>query len=254
MDSHRRLLGFILTLVLFLERPLTHWAQDTPPPAAEPQRGIVLVLGGIGGMDFLGPAASSALPRAGVKHEIREFIWTHGWGQLLKDLQDNEHLHKKAEELADSIRRLKADNPSRPIYVVAKSGGTGLALACAEMLPANTLERIILLSAAVSPTYDLRRALKATRTEIVSFHSPYDQFILNLGTRQFGTIDRVYGPSAGLNGFVPPTSLDEADQALYRRLVQVPWNPRMLWQMHNGLHVGTSLPTFLGAEVAPYLR
>lgn len=205
-------------------------------------------------MDFLGSAAASALPKAGVKHEVREFVWTHGRGLFFKDLQDHQHLVKKAEELADFIRRLRAENPKRPIYIVAKSGGTGLALACAELLPANTFERIILLSAAVSPSYDLRRALQATRCEIVSFHSPYDQVILNFGTRQFGTIDRVYGPSAGLKGFVAPTVLDQTDQALYQRLVQVAWNSRMLMHMHNGMHVGTSLPTFLAAEVAPWLR
>ena len=54
----------------------------------------------------------------------------------------------KAEELADYIRRLRAEDPNRPIYIVAKSGGTGLALLAAELLPANALERIVLLSAA----------------------------------------------------------------------------------------------------------
>jgi hypothetical protein len=166
----QRLLALVLVLSVFLEnRPLLG-GQVAPPPVQEVERGIVLVVGGIGGMDFLGVSALSALPRVGVKHEIREFVWTHGWGQLLKDLQDNQHLRQKAEELADIVRRYKAENPQRPIYLVAKSGGTGLVLASAELLPANTLERIILLSAAVSPTYDLRRALKATRGEIVWHH------------------------------------------------------------------------------------
>jgi hypothetical protein len=208
------------------------------------QPGIVLVIGGVGGLDILGASACAALPRAGVRHDVREFVWTHGWGHFLRDLQDSQHLQRKAEELANRLRRLKADNPDRPLFLLAKSGGTGLALRAAEMLPANTLERMILLSAAVSPGYDLRRALMATRQEIVSFHSPYDQLMLNFGTRGFGTVDRVYGPSAGLRGFVAPTELDAADWALYQRLVQVPWNSRMLLQGHNGMHSGTSLPTF----------
>lgn len=222
--------------------------------AVDQPAGIVLVIGGIGGMDPLGYSAGVAFPKAGVRHQVREFVWTHGWGQLLRDLQDNQHVRKKAEELADHIRRLKAENPEKPLFIVAKSGGTGLALTAAEMLPANTLERIILLSSAVSPGYDLRRALQATRGEIVSFHSPYDQLILNFGTRQFGTIDRVYGPSAGLHGFVEPTDLEPEDRMLYRRLVQVPWNSRMLRQWHNGMHAGTSFPSFLAAEVAPWLK
>ena len=86
-----------------------------------------------------------------------------GWGQMFRDLQDTRHVLNKAEELAGEIRRIKAIDPDRPVYLVGKSGGTGLALATAELLPPQTLERVILLSAAVSPTYDLRRALEAKR-------------------------------------------------------------------------------------------
>ena len=123
------------------------------------------------------------------------------------------------------------------------------------MLPANTLERIVLLAAAVSPTYDLRRALQATRGEIVCFYSSHDQIVLNFGTRHFGTIDRVYGPAAGLHGFrVPSMDFSEADLELYRRVVQIPWTSRNLLELNNGSHMGSALPAFLSAEVAPWLR
>ena len=49
--------------------------------------------------------------------------------------------------------------------------------------------------------YDLAGALRATRREVVCFCSANDQVILNWGTWLFGTVDRVYGPSAGLRGF-----------------------------------------------------
>lgn len=253
-----KIVRILLVTALLAEQPLFVWSQPgrLNGEGQERSRGIVIVLGGVGGLDLLSNTAHVALPKAGVKHEIREFVWTHGRGKPFKDLQDSAHVRAKAEELADLIRRLKAEDPDRVIILLAKSGGTGVALATAELLPANMLERIVLLSAAVSPSYDLRRALQATRAEIVSFHSPYDQFILNLGTRQFGTIDRVYGPSAGLYGFrLPdPAELSEADRALLRRVVQIPWSARMLLEMHNGLHTGTSLPGFLSAEVAPWLR
>ena len=90
-----------------------------------------------------------------------------GWSRAL---QDQRHLQTKAAELARLIRRLQTDYPGRPIYILAKSGGTGLALRAAELLPERTLERIILLSAAVSPDYDLRPALRSTRREIVYRH------------------------------------------------------------------------------------
>src|SRR5262249_52744756 len=59
-------------------------------------RGVVFVVGGVGGFDVLANAAQWALPRAGVPHEVREFVWTHGWGQLFKDLQDFRHMMAKA--------------------------------------------------------------------------------------------------------------------------------------------------------------
>src|SRR5262245_27402106 len=98
-------------------------------PAAEARPGIVFVMGGVGGIDPLGWSARWALPRAGVPHEVREFIWTHGRGRILKDLQDHEHLLQMAAELAGEVQQIKAASPQRRIWFLAKSGGTGLALA-----------------------------------------------------------------------------------------------------------------------------
>ncbi len=216
--------------------------------------GVIFVVGGVGGIDFVGFASQWALPRAGVRHEIRDFVWTHGKGHLFRDLQDTQHCLQKAEELAQKVRQVKAADPDRPVFLMGKSGGAGIVLAAAGQLPPATLERIILLSAAVSPTHDLRQALRATRYEIVSFYSPFDQVVLGWGTSQFGTIDRYYGPSAGLRGFVIPSKLNTYDKALYGRLIQIPWHRSMILEGHPGSHIGTSMPSFVAKEVAPWLR
>jgi hypothetical protein len=218
------------------------------------KRGLVIIVGGIGGTDIAGFAAQWSLPRVGIQAEIREFRWQHGRGHYLRDLQDMRNALQKAADLAREIYRIKAGDPERPIYLVGKSGGSGLVLAAAEQLPPGTLERIILLSAAVAPSYDLRPALRATKHELVSFYSPFDLFILGWGTNHFGTIDRVYGPSAGLRGFVVPKSLSAEDRQLYDRLVQLPWNPSMILEGHAGGHLGTSMPAFIAKEVAPWLK
>jgi hypothetical protein len=194
------------------------------------------------------------LPQVGVQHEVRDFIWTHGWGHMFKDLQDTTHLLRKADELAAEVRQVKADDPDRPVYLVGKSGGTGLVLAAAEQLPPATLERVILLSPAVSPSYDLRPALRACKHEIVAFTCVYDKFILGWGTTEFGTADRVYGPSAGMCGFIVPNDLTDEDHALYDRLVQITWSPRMILEGNPGMHFGTSMPGFVAKEVAPWLK
>ena len=245
-----------LTLIALGPGPTGRAKPIRPGPQTDPQSrpGVVIVVCGIGGIDFVALSSQWALPRAGVRHEIREFSWTHGKGRLLRDLQDTQHCLRKGDELAEEVRKIKAQDPDRPVYLVGKSGGTGIILAAAEQLPPQTLERIILLSPAVAPSYDLRRALWATKQQIVSFYSPYDQLVLNWGTSQFGTIDRYYGASAGLRGFVIPTGQSALDRALYDRLVQVKWNPGMILEGHLGIHIGTSMPAFVAKEVAPWLK
>jgi pimeloyl-ACP methyl ester carboxylesterase len=229
-------------------------AQEPVARRAQGRGGVVYLVGGIGGFDSMGCCARVMFPAAGIHHELRDFIWTHGKGSFLKDLQDTRHLVHKADELAAQIREQHTREPQRPIFLVAKSGGTGLALLAAEQLPPSTLERMVLISAAVTPEYDLRPALRATRREVVAFSSKNDQVILNWGTRQFGTVDRFYGPGAGYRGFVMPKTLDAEDLELYKRLVQVHWKPTMLIYGYAGTHTGTSSPGFLLGEVAPWLK
>ncbi|MBL8795696.1 MAG: hypothetical protein JNM56_17455 [Planctomycetia bacterium] len=226
-----------------------------PLRAAPPDTcGVAYVVGGVGGLENLKLAVQVALRMEGLKHEVVLFEWTHGKGKILKDLQDSRHYAGKIEELADELKRAHWADPDRPIYVIARSGGAGLALAAAERLPEGTLERIILLSPAVSPQYNLRPALRACRHEIVSFHSDLDVVVLGWGTSQFGTSDRHYCNSAGRVGFRKPDASDPEGEQLYRRLVQVRWTPAMLLTGHTGGHVGSALPTFLAREVTPWLK
>jgi pimeloyl-ACP methyl ester carboxylesterase len=244
-----------LVLLLMLLAPVAPcFAQVRTVKATLPgPTGIVVIVEGIGGIDMLGSSITAACRKAGLQHDVRRFSWTHGKGKFFKDLQDTQHLIQKAQELAATLRELRAAEPDKPIYIVAKSGGTALSLFALESMPPNSIDRTILLSAAVSPSYDLRPALRANRLGIVSYHSTHDQLILNWGTRHFGTADRFYGPSAGLNGFIIPTDLDEESRRLYAKLAQIPWHTRMMWQGNTGGHLGTNAISFLAQEVVPWL-
>jgi hypothetical protein len=222
--------------------------------APAPRAGVVVVIGGVGGWDPLPRSAEMVFPWAGVPHKVYDFVWTHGWGQMFRDLQDMPHVVRKSAELASLILQFKECEPDRPVYVLAKSGGTGLALLAAEQLPPNTIERMVLLSAAVSPDYDLRGALRATRCEIVSYYSCFDRVILHWGTTRYGTIDGVHCPGAGMSGFRLPPDLDEAERAMYARLVQIHWKPAMLLLGYAGMHSCNSLPLFLAGEIVPWVR
>jgi hypothetical protein len=246
MSLNRLLLALLTAGALAAPVP----AQD-PPPA---RSGVIVVIGGVGGWDPLPRSAELVFPWAGVPHRVYDFVWTHGWGQLFRDLQDTPHVIQKSAKLASQILQFKECEPDRPIYVVAKSGGAGLALLAAEQLPPNTLERIVLISPAVSPCYDLRGALRATRCEIVSYYSCLDRVILHWGTTRFGTIDGVHCPGAGMRGFQPPSDLDDEERAMYGRLVQIHWKPAMLLLGYFGMHSCNSLPLFLYGEIVQWVR
>lgn len=242
----------ILVASMLLGSPLGK-AVSSPSTKSTRERGFVIIVGGIGGVDPLPLSAKLAFPCADVEHCIYDFRWTHGVGRFLRDLQDIRHLRKRADELAKIILRLKARNPCCPIYLVGHSAGTGIVLFATEHLPPKCLERIVLLASAVSPTYDLRPALRATKREIVSFYSPLDFLVLGWGTSHFGTVDRIYGRAAGFEGFCLPERLPKWDRELYRRLIQVCWKPGML-PFFGGLHNSSSMPLFLAHYVAPWLR
>jgi hypothetical protein len=243
----------LLVLAVAVGRCAPAGAQ-TPDASPPPEPGTVFVVGGIGGWDPLGKSAMLVCPVAGVPHRVVDFFWSHGVGRSFSDLMDTPHLARKAEELAALILETKQAAPDRPIYLLAKSGGTGLALLATERLPPDTLERVILVSAAIRPDYDLRPALRATRREVVSFYSWHDRLILLWGTRTFGTVDRIHCASAGKVGFRFPEDFDPEDRTLYQRVVQVPWRPSMLLLGYAGGHHCNSWPLFTLVELAPWLR
>jgi pimeloyl-ACP methyl ester carboxylesterase len=223
-------------------------------PCLGEQSPVVIVCGGVGGLENLEIYLKWAVQHTGVPCDVRGFDWTHGKGHIFKDLQDTQNHAQKTAELAEEVRRVCLTEPGRPIILIGRSGGSVLALGVAEMLPPQTLERIILLSAAVSPGYDLKPALRATRKEIVSFRSELDWFVLGWGTWQFGTADRLYCSSAGKCGFNHPPESDAEGKELYRRLVEICWTPSMLLHGNNGGHIGTVMPSFLASDVVPWLK
>src|SRR5438046_1437750 len=91
---------------------------EASPGEEQAGRGIVFIVEGVGGWDLLKFTAPVTLPHAGVPHEVMLFVWTHGWGQMFKDLQDRPHLLVQADRLAGTVRRYRAENPGRPIYLV----------------------------------------------------------------------------------------------------------------------------------------
>jgi pimeloyl-ACP methyl ester carboxylesterase len=245
---------FVLTFLVFVSCGCLERENLVTGAAPREKPGVVFLVSGIGGLSPLAPAAKVALPLAGVEHELREFQWQHGKGRYLRDLQDSEYIMEKATELASEARRVHESEPNRRVYLVGHSAGTAVVIHAVEMLPPGSVERVILLSSALSPNYDLTSALRATHGEIVSFYSQLDRMVLDWGTRQFGTADRFYVPAAGLSGFAIPANLDADGKIAYERLVQVPWTVDKALDFQGGWHHSTTMPWFLARQVAVWLK
>jgi hypothetical protein len=158
------------------------------------------------------------------------------------------------------VRRFRARQPGDPVFLVAKSGGSGVIIKALEQLEEGAVRRVILLSPALSPGYDLTAGLRAVGREMVVFWSPLDVIVLGAGTRVFGTADRVRSASAGMTGFrlpltASPAPVANGEQARqYAKLRQVRWSLRMAATGYLGGHVGPDSPIFLRSYVVPLLR
>lgn len=217
-------------------------------------RGLVLVADGVGGLDLCGTGLRYVMGALKVPYAVQVVSWGHGLGHWHADLTNTENRDLRARQIAEAAAAFREAHPGNPVFLVGKSGGTGVVVKALELLPDDAVEAVVLLSPALSPGYDLSRALGAVRREMVVFWSPLDLIVLGLGTKVFGTIDRIKSVSAGLVGFRPPDGLDDVGRARYAKLRQVRWRTEMATTGYLGGHVGPDIPAFLRKYVVPVLR
>jgi pimeloyl-ACP methyl ester carboxylesterase len=222
--------------------------------AARDGRALVLVADGVGGLDLCGTGLRYVIGALKIPYIVSVVPWGHGFGHWHADLTNAANRDLRAREIADRVLAFREGRPDAAVFLVGKSGGTGLIVKALEHLPDDAVEAVVLLSPALSPNYDLERALRAVRREMVVFWSPLDVFVLGVGTRIFGTIDRIKTVSAGMVGFRPGASIDAEHQVQYRKLRQVCWRPEMATTGYLGGHVGPDNPAFLRKYVVPLLR
>ena len=216
-------------------------------------RGVVFVVDGAGGFGATFDALARAVDEAALPLQVEEFEWTHGRGRVLADQTDAEHSHREGCRLASRIATRRQSCPNGKIYVVAHSAGSAVALTAAESLPANTLDRIVLLSPAVCAYHDLRPSLRSSREGIDVFYSERDRSFLGFWTALLGTADGECDcPAAGRVGFSAAATPE--DSALYAKLRQHAWTPQVAWTGNRGGHYGGHQPGHLRAYVLPLLN
>jgi hypothetical protein len=227
-----------------------------PPEISEGREGygLVLVADGVGGLDLCGMALRHVMGAQKLPYIVKVVPWGHGFGRWHADLTNAANRDIHAKRVADEVEAFHAKSPALPVFLIGKSGGTGVVVKALEHLPAGAVDGAVLIAPAISPRYDLTRALRAVRGEMVVFWSPLDVFVLGAGTRIFGTIDRLKVVSAGLVGFRAPEAMPDQQRAQYAKLRQVRWRPTMASTGYLGGHVGPDSPAFLRKYVVPLLR
>lgn len=223
-----------------------------PKPIESTRQRHVVILPGILGSP-VGIDATQAL-RSQIERELPDVsaqVWD--WTALeptisiagIDNLTDYARNRRRASLLARDIEAWTRQHPGSPLYLLALSGGAGIALfACEELPPDVTLEGIILVSGGVSITYDLTNALAHTKLGIFNYYSHKDVYVLRDGTTRHGTMDRVKGPAIGYAGF----------DSEHARLFQLAWDPSMRRLGNWGGHATGLRPAFVRRYFFPVLK
>lgn len=203
-------------------------------------KGLIIILPGIEGAASPFPGSICAgLRDADIDCAIEIFSWDIiPWLGAPINLMDLQRNKRQARKLARRIVIYQNTFPQRPVHLIGHSGGAGIGLlALKAMPPARKVDSLTLLAPAVAPDYDLAPALKRIRYSVYNYYSTRDVGFLRLGTTIFGTADRKHTVAAGAVGFNMPPLDRQADKALYEKLIQVKWTPRLAKLGAYGGHV-----------------
>lgn len=214
----------------------------------DPSKGYILYLNGAAGFTLSDQSFTEALAEQCPQAQLMGYDWT-GWYRGLPAMTEIDRNRKKARDIAQLIQSRKAAAPDQPIDLVAHSAGTGMVVFALELLPPQIKVRhVVLLASALSPTYDLSKALTHVEGKVYAMNSPRDDVLPFTDT--FGTIDRVYAPAAGIGGFIKP---ELGDPSQYAKLTQLMYDPA--WKVHgyNGNHFSVLSDDIARKIIAPLL-
>jgi hypothetical protein len=239
----------------FLMSALLVWLVPMPGRAAtntrETPRPWFLHLNGIGGERVCDHTLVSGLTAGGFDADFHIYDWTEGDIGIVA-LQRHDIHPIEARKVADMIIQQFNANPTQPIYMTGHSGGAAILTWALELLPDEIkVESACMFAPALSPDYDLTKALKHVKGKLYVFSSPHDFVVLGTGTKMFGTMDGVRTEAAGLKGFIQPKAGD-AEQ--YKKIVPQPY--QRVWALRYGnvgSHICALRPKFARDYVARLL-
>ena len=102
---------------------------------ASPPQAVVFVIDGVGNFGATSVSLGRAIDEASLPLHVQTVEWSHGYGRIFADHMDHCHARNEGRKLAEQIvcyQRPRADGPPLPVYLVAHSGGSAVALAATE--------------------------------------------------------------------------------------------------------------------------
>lgn len=239
----------LFIVILVLAARAFAGAPTTQPISHDDPRPLIFHLPGIGGHRMPDVWLTQGLLAGGIDAEIYIYDWT-GEDEGLNALTNVTRHEEQSSIIAEQIAAVVKRQPERKIILSCHSGGAGVAAWALEKLPADVqVDTWLIIAAAVSPEFDLSKALSHVRDRAYAFNSSTDT-VLGFGTRNFGTIDRQKVDSAGKDGFIIPAG---ADKTQYAKLQQFQYDRAWLRLGHSGDHVGATMRPFARKVIAPLL-
>jgi pimeloyl-ACP methyl ester carboxylesterase len=240
----------LIWVLIVLTGPVV--ASNLPSGTLSPPPHVVLLhLPGVAGELPIDHNLIRGLKAGGYDGQTEIYDWTES-DPGLSALWSRRRNDREAQRIADKIVQIVKNDPEVQITITAHSGGTGLAVWALERLPADVyVQTLFLLSSALSPGYDLTKALRHVRGHVYAFNSEYDSIVLGAGTRAFGTIDGVRTEAAGKVGFVMPTG---GDAHQYAKLLQPPFDRAWMKYGNLGDHIGMLNGEFARRVLAPLVQ
>lgn len=236
----------LLVLAGGLLAPAVAFGQEVGCSVSAAGSGVVFVAdGAAGGLHRPSGSLAAAVREAGVPMGVERVAWQRGLFRPARNLMNHPRHLEQGAALAARVLAYRQDHPADRIVLVGHSTGVAVVLAAADCLPPGSVDRIVLLSGAVSAGYDLRAALASSREGVDAFYSRRDG-ILSTFVRVLGTADRKWEPAAGWVGFRSPL-----DDTLTGMLRQFAWRPADVTLGNFGGHMGPTGKRFVRAAVLP---
>ncbi len=227
----------------------------TPKPTQqELQTGLIVSFPGVFGGDWAMAESRRAYRDAGVKSAIISFDYQRiPFISFLDNLMDEDGNRKRALKIANKVSDYRKNYPNTPIDFVGYSGGGPIALMTVEALDNDIkIRNILLVQSAISPKYNLTPALSHTKGNIVNFYCESDWLFLGLGTKIFGTSDRLQSDAAGKVGFDIESAIPNQTDRI--KLIEIPWTQESFKETgHLGDHFGMLFYQWNKEMIAPYL-